>query len=717
MVRTPPAFFNLGRLFPALVLLACVLLLLWDPAPLKVVLNTGFDTYQRWLPRERDASLVQVVDIDDQSLRLLGQWPWPRTRLASLVYAIHAAGARAIVFDMVFSESDRTSPVAMSKLWYAAPDLAEQLQKLPDHDDAFGQAIATSQRVVLGSVLGPSSTDGSGSEPVPVGQARFQTTPDAMHAPFLSFPQQLGNVAVLARSAAGTGALNFLPDADGVVRRVPLVLRYQNGLQPSLALEALRVAQAESVVRVFTTGRDAVDRIEVGSHAMQTDAQGALWIYYAQAEKSRALPAWLVLAGEVPVSALAGKVVLIGASAQGLMDVRFTSQGSMEPGVEIQAQIIEQMLQGRLLTRASWSLLLEGLVLLGLGVFTIRVTLRHGALRSAMVISASLALLCALSWWSFSRWGLLLDAAIPGALVLVVFVCASVVRHLEVENEQTWIRDAFASYISPNLVQHLVDHPQALTLSGKRQMCSFVFTDIANFTSLIEQESPEQAISAVNRYIDGMVAIAFAHQGTLDRIVGDSLAFVFSAPIEQADHAARALRCALDLHHFARQFSVQEHAKGLPFGKTRIAAHTGAVVVGNFGGSNILDYRALGDPVNTAARMESANKIFNTSVCISEDLLRASGSGIAARPIAQVVLKGKTQSLALFEPMDAIPAGQAAPLETYLEAYALLASGAQEALPALVRLAQTYPQDTLIRYHLERMRDGVIGDRIVLEMK
>ncbi|WP_348714917.1 CHASE2 domain-containing protein, partial [Acidovorax soli] len=210
MVRPSPAFFNLGRLFPALVLLACVLLLLWDPAPLKVVRNTGFDTYQRWLPRARDASLVQVVDIDDQSLRLLGQWPWPRTRLASLVYALHAAGARAIVFDMVFSESDRTSPVAMSKLWYAAPDLAAQLQKLPDHDDAFGQAIAASQRVVLGSVLGPSSTDGSGSEPVPVGQARFQTTPDAMHAPFLSFPQQLGNVAVLARSAAGTGALNFL---------------------------------------------------------------------------------------------------------------------------------------------------------------------------------------------------------------------------------------------------------------------------------------------------------------------------------------------------------------------------------------------------------------------------------------------------------------------------------------------------------------------------
>lgn len=711
----PAVSLSLGRLVPALVLGGCVLLLWWDPTPLKVVRNTAFDAYQQMAPRMQQANAVQVVDIDDESLRLWGQWPWPRTRLAVLVDTLQAAGARAIVFDILFSEPDRTSPAAMAQLWDAPPDLARRLQALPNHDEVFGRAIASSQRVVLGQVLGQQPAEDPG-EPVAV-QARFLTTPGAMQAPFIDYAQQLGNVDVLARSAAGTGALNFLPDADGVLRRVPLLVRFQNQLQPSLALEALRVAQGEQVVRVFTAGSHAVERIEVGAHAFPTDAQGALWVYYAKPEKSQALPAWQVLAGEVPVAALAGKIVLIGASAQGLMDVRFTSQGTMEPGVEIQAQIMEQMLRGQLLTRTSWSLFVEVLALLVLGLSTIWVTLRYGALRSAIVTGASLVMLAALSWGLFRQAGQLLDASIPGLLVIFVFVSASVVRHLEVEKAQAWIRTAFASYISPNLVKHLLDHPQALTLSGKRQACSFVFTDIANFTTLIEQESPEQAISAMNRYIDGMVAIAFAHQGTLDRIVGDSLAFVFSAPIEQTDHAARALRCALDLHRFAQQFSAQQHAKGFPFGQTRIGAHTGEVVVGNFGGSNILDYRALGDPVNTAARLESANKTFHTSLCISQDLLFASGHDTPVRPIAQVVLKGKTMPLTLLEPLESTVPGQCAPLDAYLTAYSFLASDAPKALASFAQLEQVYPLDPLVRYHLQRLRAGETTGLVVMEMK
>ena len=716
LARAPGRAVTWAWWMPLAVLLAGVLLLCWSPVPLQVLRNAGLDGYQRVFPRSRPAHpVVQVVDIDDESLRRLGQWPWPRTRLATLVARLQAAGAKAIVFDSLFPEADRSAPAAMAQVWQVPIATAQVLQALPDPDAVFAKAMADSRRVVLGHVLvhGP-----GGAQPSDVAlPVQVWASAGALEAPFFDFSRDVGNLPSLSRSAAGLGALNFVPEADGVVRRVPLLLRYGQQLVPSLAVEALRVAQQVPGVRVWSAGAQAVQRVEVGATTIPTDERAAVWVYYAAPGTSVARPAWQVLDSRTPLPDMAGQIVLVGTSAQGLMDVRSTSQGVLAPGGDIQAQLMEQLIQGQVLTRPPWGLLAEGGALAVLGLGSLWAVRRFSALRAAGLTLLAFVIYAGVCWGLFVQGRLLLDATIPCAWGALVFACASVLRHLEVEKSRAWIRQAFARYISPNRVQHLLDHPQALRLSGQRQDCSFIFTDIADFTTLIEQEGPQAAIAALNRYIDGMVAIAFAHQGTLDRIMGDGLSLVFSAPLPQEDHAARALRCALALHHFSRQFSAQEQAQGLNFGQTRIAVHTGSVVVGNFGGSTILDYRALGDPVNTTARMESANKVFGTAVCLSEALWLASDKTIAVRPIARVQLKGKSQALQLLEPLEAVPQAQAAPLADYLAAYALLGGEMQKALLAWEQLHTAYPQDALVAFQLQRLRCGDVAPLVVLDSK
>jgi adenylate cyclase len=213
-----------------------------------------------------------------------------------------------------------------------------------------------------------------------------------------------------------------------------------------------------------------------------------------------------------------------------------------------------------------------------------------------------------------------------------------------------------------------------------------------------------------------MIAIAFRYGGTLDRIVGDAVAIMFSAPVVQPDHRERALRCALDMHELATRYAAELQGKDIHFGKTRIGVHTGEVVVGNFGGSTMFDYRALGDAVNTTARLESANKQLGTTVCVSEVTL-AGCSAVPVRPVGRLMLKGKAQALMVFEPIlgsDTRAAGRDA---AYEAAYALLRAGDPQARAAFEQLAQARSGDPLVSLHLDRLRRGASDDLIVLDEK
>lgn len=690
--------------FAAVVLGA--LLFLVEPLPLQILRNAVFDQYQRLHPRPYPDVPVKVVDVDEESLQRLGQWPWPRTRIAELIARLQQAGVAAVGFDVVFAEADRTSPRSISAFWNLPDELRQQVQRLPDHDEAMAQALRNG-RVVLGFAVARENTD----SPLPARPFRVVNSGEPP-LPFLHmFGSAVKSIPLLESAAAGNGVLTFIPDSDGVVRRVPLVVALKETVMPALVAETLRVAQGQRnyIVRTAAQQGTGLEEVRIGSVAVPTTSKGELWVHYTRPVRERYLPAWKVLAGEIPPQQLEGHLVFIGTSAQGLMDLRFSPLGTIIPGVEAHAQALEQILTGHYLQRPALAGAIEALTIVLGGIVIGVITLAARALVSAAVTLAILAGTAWSAWIAFTAHGVLLDPVTPALALLITFFIGSIVHHVTIERRQRWVREAFSRYVSPNRVEYLVDHPGQLELGGHRQECSFVFTDLVSFTRFMEGMDPGEAVALLNTYLDRMVAIAFRHGGTLDRIVGDAVAIMFSAPVVQPDHRQRALTCALEMHAFATQYANELNARGVAFGMTRIGVHTGEVIVGNFGGSAMFDYRALGDAVNTAARLESVNRHLGTLLCVSGATLSGCPEAIT-RPIGRLVLQGKSQPLPVYEPVAAEDAGYAA-------AFELLRWQAPGALEAFEHLARDRPEDGLVLLHLGRLRAGERGDTIVLDEK
>ena len=662
-----------------------------------------FDTWQRWQPRGFSAVPVRVIDIDEASLERFGQWPWPRSRLAELLERAHALGARALALDIVLAEPDRTAPERLAAEWEVGVELASALRALPDPDAQLAAALERLP-VVTGFIL--TAEPGGRAPRAAAGFSIAGELPEAL-------PSYAGAVAPLPqleRVARGNGAFNFTPDADGVVRRLPLLLRLGDALYPSLAAEALRIAEAARVHSVRSTAA-GVTALRIGAHSLPTDPEGQAWLHYAPSQRARFLPAWQVLEGEVPDAALAGAIAFVGTSAAGLKDLRFTPLGEAVGGVEIHAQLVEQALEGGLLRRPDWAAGLEVLATLAFGTALVGAVLWLNPLGSALAAAAALAALALGSWLGFARARLLLDPGIPALTASAAFLACFVPRLLQRERERRWIRRAFSSYISPNLVAHLIAHPEALRLGGERRECSFVLTDLEDFTPLVENSEPEHLVALLNEYLEGVMRIALRHEGTLDRVVGDAVAVLFSAPVAQPDHAQRALRCALEIDRFSRELRAAKQRQGIGLGRTRIGVHSGIVTVGNVGGQALMDYRALGDPINTTARLEGSNRLLGTHICVSGELA-ARCADFRGRPVGQLVLKGRRQPIEAFEPLDSAasdtPAAQA-----YLAAYRLLEAGDPAALDAFAAL----PDDPVAAFHAARLRRGERGAVVLLDEK
>jgi adenylate cyclase len=701
-------------LLPCALIAAGVVAAVRPPAFAVRLRHAVFDTYQRWQPRPQRAAPVRVVDIDEESLARLGQWPWPRSRLAELVSELRALGAAAIALDIVLAEPDRTAPLRWAAQWGDRPGLMAELGRLPDPDAVLAAALAPLP-VVTGFIL----TAQPGGR-APLLRCGFATAGDDPRPFLASYAGAAAPLPELERSARGSGALNFTPDADGVVRRLPLVVRLGDALYPSLAAEALRVAEGAQghVVRSSGSsgegrhgGRTGVVSVRIGSRVVPTDPQGQVWLHYSRATRQRRLPAWQVLAREVPHEALRGAIVLVGASAAGLRDLRFTPLGETVAGVEIHAELIEQVLHGSFLRRPDWATAIEVLAALAGGAALIPLVLTLGPLGAALAAAAALGCIALGSWTSFAAAGLLLDPVAPSLTAAAVYLGCFVPHQLQRERERRWIRRAFSSYISPNLVAHLLAHPDELRLGGERRECSFVLTDLADFTPLVEGLAPEPLVALLNEYLDGVADIALRHEGTLDRVVGDAVAVMFSAPVAQPDHAARALACALEIDAFSLALRQAKQGEGLTLGRTRIGVHSGVVTVGNVGGQRLLDYRALGDPINTAARLETANRHLGTRICVSGETATRC-PGFRGRPVGRLVLKGKSAPIEAFEPLSEEQARSPA-ICAYLAAYRLLEADDPGARAAFAAVSE----DPVAAFHLARLARGETGAVVVFQEK
>lgn len=300
-------------------------------------------------------------------------------------------------------------------------------------------------------------------------------------------------------------------------------------------------------------------------------------------------------------------------------------------------------------------------------------------------------------------------------IVLRYFVGEKNLALTLLENKHEWIKDAFSAYVSPNLVEHLINNPNDLKLGGTRRECTFIFTDLVGFTTLVEQSDPSTLVTSLNEYFEGMIEIVFKHEGTVSKIVGDAIAVMFSAPVVQKDHAVRAVACALEMDQYAQQFALSKKEKGIDLGRTRIGVNTGNVIIGNIGGKNQLDYRALGDAINVAARLESANKQLGTRVCVSETTV-AQCPDFVGRPIGSLLLKGKTKPVATYEPLTTDQMNSER-VNGYSEAFQLMEKDALKAVVKLGEIVEKYPNDGLARYHLGRLKSGKSGTTIVLPWK
>lgn len=276
-------------------------------------------------------------------------------------------------------------------------------------------------------------------------------------------------------------------------------------------------------------------------------------------------------------------------------------------------------------------------------------------------------------------------------------------------------KHSLARYFSPNLVQHLVDSPDSLNLDGERRELTFVFTDLADFTPLVEGLAPEVIVPLLNEYLDEMTKIIFRWNGTVDKVVGDAVHAIFGAPLEQADHAARGIACAMEMDQFAESFRQQKQLENIPLGITRIGVHTGLAMVGNFGGEQYFDYTAHGDAINTAARLETANKYLGTRICVSEQVVEQIPS-FTGRPIGTVLLPGKTEELKLFEPL-ATDRAESPAIKAYQSAFSKLEAGDASANQAFATVVGEYGDDPLATFHLKRTLMGETGVKILLSEK
>jgi class 3 adenylate cyclase len=303
----------------------------------------------------------------------------------------------------------------------------------------------------------------------------------------------------------------------------------------------------------------------------------------------------------------------------------------------------------------------------------------------------------------------------PGLAGVAAFALAAAYAGRHHRAAERYIRRAFAQYVSPQVMERISSRPESLELGGEKREMSFVFSDVAGFTTLSERLSPDRLVSLLERYLDEMVEIALRHDGTIDKFIGDAIVVFFGAPAEQADHAARAVACALEMDRFAEAFRSTHGDTDAPFGITRIGVHTGVATVGNFGGRRRFDYTALGDAVNTAARLESVNRHLGTRVCVSGATV-AEGRVEGLRPVGRLVLKGKESGIDVFSTGDEA-SGRFAATGEYLEAYRRIEDDPEGAREAFESLSRRHPEDGLVEFHRDRLARGERGARIVMEAK
>lgn len=637
----------IGYLVGLLLLANFVILRLADPAPVATLRNQTFDLYQRLTLTSPARPMVTIVDIDEASLAELGQWPWPRTVLARLVERLTAAGAVVIGFDVIFAEPDRVSPPNIADTIETLDEETRQrLSGLPDNDALFAQAIARS-RVVLAQA-GASAAAGSGSGPPPRKVSIAQLGGDPR--PFVpSHPATVRNIPVLEEAAGGIGSIGLSPESDGITRRVPLIVNLQGRLVPTLSVEMLRLATGQKTVGV-RTDEARVAQVLMPGLALPTGPDGRAWVRFWSLGSIPYVSVSDVLAPDFDPSRVRGRLVLVGTSATGLLDVKTTPVAPFMPGVEVHASYLQSVLDQKVLNRPNYMIGAEVTAMAVISLVIVVLTPFLSAVATLAFGGVLMALVGAASWYLFTEHALLLDVTATGLAGLVIYGTLTYLKYMREERERKQVRSTFAQYLSPEVVEQLAAHPEQLRLGGETREMTVLFADIRGFTAISEHVTAEELTALINRILTPLTEAVLAHKGTVDKYIGDCIMAFWNAPLDDPEHARNGCLTGLALVDGMIALNEELRAEAREAGRdpppeirVGVGLNTGPCCVGNIGSDYRFSYSALGDTVNLASRLEGQSRYYGCPVIVGEETARQAAD-LAILPVDRVRVVGRAEA-------------------------------------------------------------------------
>ncbi len=648
-----------GRPVALLLLLAVMVWRGTDPGGfLEIGRAKVFDFYQQAKPRERpDDRPVAVVDIDEASLSALGQWPWSRVTVAQMVANLFNAGAAVVAFDVVFAEPDRLSPARMAESVPGLdPAMAQKLKSMPSNDDVLADIFRQAGRVVLGqTMLGDALGKPLDGDDMP---ATSVASLNGDPVPYLEqHTALLRNIPVLDQAAAGRGIFNVTPETDGVVRRVPAAATVGGVIYPALTVEMLRVATGQSTILIRMPKADdplrGIKDLVIRPSVLQTDPKGRIFLYAARYDRKAYVSAADVVNGTFDPAKVAGKLVIIGTSASGLLDIRTTALDRQIPGVDVHAQIIETVLGGMQLQIPLDAAFQEGMATVLAALAMIVLVPMIGARWTLIGVVAAASAMAGWSWWNFAEHRLLYDAVFPILVTLILFMQLTYAGYASEEAQRRQVRTAFGRYLSPALVEKLAQDPSHLKLGGEMRDMTLLFCDVRGFTTISELFDAQGLTRLINRFLTPMTNVILDRRGTIDKYMGDCIMAFWNAPLDDAHHADHACESALTmmeqlapLNDALEREAKDENRRHVPI-KIGIGLNSGPVCVGNMGSDQRFDYSVLGDTVNLASRLEGQSKPYGVHIVIGDETRRRS-TGYAALELDLIKVKGKTEAVRIW---------------------------------------------------------------------
>jgi len=608
---------------------------------------------------KEDSKSVVIIDIDEQSLKGLGQWPWPRNKIAKILENLTAAGAGVIGFDIVFAEKDQSSPHKVLN------DLNMTVDNVPDYDAIFNTAVSQTP-TVLGYQFELEEKKYIKKEDLNIPALIIEKNRAEGNDRLINAKGTILNHLELQESAYTSGFFNNIPDDSGVVRSVPMVIRYDGQIYPSLALEIIRIASG--INKVFINYSElGVENIQIGDFLIPTDRHGRLVVNYRGPTKTfHYISAIDIYNGSFDSADIEGKVAIVGTSAAGLNDLRAIPFESVYPGVEVHANAIDNILTGDFLSRPNWIDGANLIIIFFLAILAIFLVSFTPFWFNPIALFLLIALSLYASFQALFSNGLIINTFLPLITIMIATLVATFLDYVfEVKNEAI-IKKKFASKVSPDVMESLLDNPDSDVFSAMSKEITVFFSDVRGFTNISEAMPNAQIlIEFMNEYMDPMTDIIIKEQGTVDKFIGDAIMAYWNAPGHVPDHADKALIATLNQLHALKNLNAKLRldsrfedvvkmcdAKKIPIIDIGIGLNTGVAIAGEMGSSQRSDYTVIGDPINLGARLESLCKYYGSRCNISEFTKAQLKGNYIFRHLDKVLVKGKSEPVNIWQVLD-----------------------------------------------------------------